>query len=191
MIVERRDDDALGHELNHHVLHLFVEEPQIRNHAGQCIGIGEAGIVVRRCGTRQRTGLVRQMIDNYLIETQIADTPGIDVSEAEVDAELQNVPAGAGAPSKAVREAVRQRIRMRKYLEVRFGQYIRPSDEDIRKYYNDVFVPAAKEKGLNPTPPLEQVTDLIRTNVRQEGLNHELNIWLEAFHRRSNIEVFE
>jgi len=135
--------------------------------------------------------LVRQMIDNYLIETQIADTPGIDVSEAEVDAELQNVPAGAGPPSKAVREAVRQRIRMRKYLEVRFGQYIRPSDEDIRKYYNDVFMPAAKEKGLNPVPPLEQVADLIRTNVRQEGLNHELNIWLEAFHRRSNIEVFE
>src|SRR6267143_693185 len=34
--------------------------------------------------------LIQHMIDNYLIETQIADFPGIDVTDAEVDAELKN-----------------------------------------------------------------------------------------------------
>jgi hypothetical protein len=135
--------------------------------------------------------LIQHMIDNYLIEAQIADFPGVDITDADVDAELKNSVAREGPPSQAVREAIRLRLRMRKYFELRFGQFIRVSDEDVRKYYNDVFVPAAKERGLNPIPPIEEVTDLIRNNVSQESLNHEINIWLEAIHRRSSIEVFE
>jgi len=135
--------------------------------------------------------LIQHMIDNYLIETQIADFPGVDVTDADVDTELKNSVSREGVPSNAVREAVRLRIRMRKYFELRFGQFIRPSDEDIRNYYNNVFVPAAKERSVNPIPPLEQVTDLIRSNVFQESLNHEITIWLEAIRRRSSIEVFQ
>src|SRR5437879_3566058 len=135
--------------------------------------------------------LIQHMVDNYLIETQIADFPGVDVTDADVDSELQNSVPREGVPSAAVREAVRLRIRMRKYFELRFGQFIRPSDEDLRNYYNNVFVPAAKERGMNPIPALEQVADLIRSNVFQESLNHEINIWLEAIRRRSSIEVFQ
>lgn len=134
---------------------------------------------------------VQQLIDNYLIETQITDFPGIDVTEADVDQELQKSVAREGAPSKDLREAVRLRIRMRKYFEMRFGQFIQASDEDLTKYYNDVFVPEAKKRDLNLIPPLTQVSDLIRNNVIQESLSHEINIWLEAIRRRSNIEVFE
>jgi hypothetical protein len=135
--------------------------------------------------------LVQQLIDNYLIETQIADFPGIDITDAEIDQDLEKSVAREGAPSQALRGAIRLRIRMRKYFELRFGQFIHASDEDVSKYYNDIFVPEAKKRELNPIPPLEQVSDLIRGNVVQEGLNHEINIWLEAIRRRSNIEVFE
>jgi hypothetical protein len=135
--------------------------------------------------------LVQQLIDNYLIETQIADFPGIDVTDAEVTEELQKSVAREGAPPQALREAVRLRIRMQKYFEERFGQFIHPTDEDVRKYYADVFVREAEKRGLNPIPPLEQVSDMIRNNVTQESLHHEVTIWLEASRRRSNIEVFE
>ena len=135
--------------------------------------------------------LVQHMIDNYLIETQIADFPGVDVTDADVDAELKNSVPNEGVPSDAVREKVRLRIRMRKYFELRFGQFIRPSDDDIRNYYNNVFAPAAKERNVNPIPPLDEVTDLIRSNVFQESLDHEITIWLEAIRRRSSIEVFQ
>jgi hypothetical protein len=135
--------------------------------------------------------LVQQLIDNYLIETQVADFPGVDVTDAEIDADLQKSIAREGAPSQALREAVRRRIRMRRYFDLRFGQFIHASDEDVAKYYNDVFVPEAKKRGLNPAPPLEQVSDLVRNNVIQESMNHEIMIWLEAIRRRSNVEVFE
>jgi hypothetical protein len=135
--------------------------------------------------------LVRQLIDNYLIETQITDFPGIDVTDTDVDQELQKSVTREGAPSPALREAVRLRVRMRKYFEVRFVQFIQASDEDVSKYYKDVFVPEAEKRELNPIPPMAQVTELIRNNVIQERLSHEIAIWLEAIRRRSNIEVFE
>src|SRR5882672_11203836 len=135
--------------------------------------------------------LVQQLIDNYLIETQVSDFPGVDVTDADIDADLQKSIAREGPPSQALREAVRRRIRMRRYFDVRFGQFIHASDEDVAKYYNDVFVPEAKKRGLNPVPPLEEVSDMIRNNVIQESMNHEITIWLEAMRRRSNIELFE
>jgi parvulin-like peptidyl-prolyl isomerase len=135
--------------------------------------------------------LVQHLIDNYLIENQITDFPGIDVTDADVAEELQKSVRQDGAQPQAVRDAVRLRIRMRKYFEVRFVQFIQASDEDISKYYNNVFVPEAQKRELNPIPPLTQVSELIRNNVVQESLSHEINIWLEAIRRRSNIEVFE
>jgi hypothetical protein len=135
--------------------------------------------------------LVQQLIDNYLIEAQIADFPGIEVTDEEVTEQFQKSVAGEGAPSQPLREAVRLRMRMQKYFEMRFGQFIQASDEDVNKYYNAVFVPEAQKRDLNPIPPLTQVSDLIRNNVIQESLHHEITIWLEAIRRRSNIEVFE
>lgn len=135
--------------------------------------------------------MVQQLIDNYLIETQIADFPGIDITDADVTAELQKSVAQESAPPQPLRDAVRLRIRMQKYFEVRFGQFIHATDVDVQKYYNDVFVPEAEKRGMNPVPPLSEVTDLVRNNVLQEGLHHEITIWLEAIRRRSNIEVFD
>ena len=77
----------------------------------------------------------------------------------------------------------------RSYFDVRFRQFLRSSDEDVRKYYDQIFTPAARERGVNPIPPLEQVADAIRQNVVEEQLDHEVTIWLEAVRRRSNIEI--
>ena len=90
-----------------------------------------------------------------------------------------------------MREVIRKRIQMAKYFDVRFRQFLRASDEEIRKYYDEVFVPEAKARGLNPIPPLEQVADVIPKNVIEEKLDHEVKIWLEAIRRRSDIEIFE
>jgi hypothetical protein len=135
--------------------------------------------------------LVKEMIDNYLIERQSADFPGVDAAPEEITSELQNSVAREGVASPAVRDAVGLRIRMRKYFDLRFRQFIRPSDDDVRKYYNDVFVPAAKAKQLSPIPPLTEVADAVRNNVIQEQLSHEVDVWLEAIRGRSTIEIFQ
>jgi hypothetical protein len=158
----------------------------------------------------------RELVDTYLIEKQIADYPNIDVTSGEVDADLQRLglytvtaPEGSRDPARRaiadaqgrlleisvtnIRNAISRRIRMQKFFDIKFRQLIRPADEEIRKYYEEVFVPAARARGLQSIPPLTdpEMTRAIRENIIQERLNHEVEVWLEAVRRRSNVEVFE
>jgi hypothetical protein len=135
--------------------------------------------------------LIREMIDDYLIERQSSNFPGADVTQEEINDDLKKSPQQDGAPPAAIRDAIGRRIRMQKYFDLRFRQFIRPTDDDLKKYYDEVFLPEAKNRGLNPIPPLAQITDAIRNNVVQEQMNHEIDVWLEAIRARSNIEVFQ
>jgi hypothetical protein len=135
--------------------------------------------------------LLEELIENKLIENQMADFPGVEVTDEEVEADLNKSQAKQGAATQPIWEAVRKRLRMQKYFDVRFRQFLRASDEEVRKYYEEVFVPEAQRRGVNPIPPLEQVADMIRMNIIEEKLDHEVKIWLEAIRRRSNIEIFE
>jgi hypothetical protein len=75
---------------------------------------------------------------------------------------------------------------------MRFRQLIRPTDEEIRRYYEEVFVPETRKRGLQSIPPLTEsdLVSAIRENVIQENLDHEVEVWLEAIRRRSNVEIF-
>ncbi|PYS56223.1 MAG: hypothetical protein DMG13_00530 [Acidobacteria bacterium] len=136
--------------------------------------------------------LINELIENDLIENQMADFPGVEVSDSEIETALKKVqPPNDARIARAVREALGKRIQMAKYFDIRFRQFLRASDEEIRKYYDDVFVPEAKKRGLDPIPPVDQVADVIRKNIVEEKLDHEVNIWMEAVRRRSDIEIFE
>jgi hypothetical protein len=134
--------------------------------------------------------LLHDMVDKYLIERQSTNFPGVDVTDEEIDAQLRNGVIQGQTPSPAIRAAIASRIRMQKYLDLRFRQFIRPTDEEIRKYYNEVFLPAAK-KGSDPIPPLSEISEAIRNNVILEQLNREVTDSLEAVRMRSSIEYFE
>ncbi len=131
--------------------------------------------------------LVQQMIEDHLIEIQISSFPGIEVTEAEIDASLDK----SKHLSPAIREAVRRRLRRLRYFDVTFRRNLRASDEEVRKYYDEVFVPEAGARGVNPIPKLEEVADAVRQNVVEESLSREVDNWLEAIRRRSSIEIFE
>jgi hypothetical protein len=157
--------------------------------------------------------LARLLVDARLMERQIADYPNIDVTEDEINADVRrlslfqvpNPRDSAGValadaqgqilktPAGPVLDAIRGRIRSQKFFDVKFRQSIRPTDEEVRKYYQDVFVPAARARGMDTVPPLTDpaMADAIRDNVIQEDLDHEVEVWLEAIRRRSKIEVFE
>ena len=137
--------------------------------------------------------LAKLLVDNYLIERQIADYPNLDVTDAEVDSAVEKFNLSASRASDALRNAVRQRIRMQKFFDVRFRQFIRPTDDEIRKYYDEVFLPEARARGMQSIPLLTdpEMAKGIRENVIQESLDHEVDGWLKAIRRRSNVEVFQ
>jgi hypothetical protein len=156
--------------------------------------------------------LAKELIDRRLIEKQIADYPNIEVTSDEVSDDLRklnlflvtdprnrNAVVVADAQGRIldatldIRDSVSRRIRIQKFFDMKFRAMIRPAEDAIRKYYDEVFVPAARSRGLDQIPPLTdtEMAAAIRDNVIQESLDHEVDVWLEAIRRRSKIEVFE
>jgi hypothetical protein len=137
--------------------------------------------------------LVKEMIDSYLINQEMVDYPNIDVSTAEIDEEIEKLKIRPSGDMTNLRSALQRRVRVQKFFDLKFRQSIRPSDDEIRKYYDDVFVPEARKRGMNTIPALTDpaMNAAIRDNVIQENLDREVEVWLEALRRRSNVEVFQ
>jgi hypothetical protein len=137
--------------------------------------------------------LTNELTDAYLIDQQITDYPNTEVTDSEVEAALHKLNPGLSKASVAVLDAVRRRIRIQKFFDVKFRELIRPTDAEIQKYYEEKFVPEARTRGLEKIPPLTepQMADGIRENVIQEKLDHEVDVWLEAIRKRSKVEVLK
>jgi hypothetical protein len=135
--------------------------------------------------------VLQNLIEQYLIESQIAQFPGIDVSEGEIDPEFSAIKDSKGIPEKAIRAALRKRLERSKYFELRFRQFISATDEEIQRYYDTVFIPAARDRGITDIPALSDISASIRENVVDEKMSQEIANWLEVIRERSEIETFQ
>lgn len=135
--------------------------------------------------------LLQNLIEQYLIEDQIAQFPGIEVSDSEIDAEFAMLKEPDGVSEQAMRTALRRRIARSHYFDLRFRQFIAATAEEIQRYYDTVFLPAARDRGIATIPPLSDIAASIRANVVDEKLNREVARQLEAIRERSEIEIFQ
>jgi hypothetical protein len=141
---------------------------------------------------RDERALLKALIDAHIIEDQASEYFGdIDATETDVDEVMKGITELRGLHPSVVRSSIQKRLRNREFVELRFRQFIRATDAEIKEYYETVFVPAAKSKGANPIPPLDQITDLIRHNVVEEKVARDLETWIDAIRRRSDIEIFD
>jgi hypothetical protein len=133
--------------------------------------------------------LVRELVDRQVIEDQIALFPGIEITDQAVQEEFRRRNL-SGTLSDSVRDAIRLRLSTADFFNQRFRQFIQASDDEIRHYYENRFIPEAKRRGQT-IPPLSELSDLIRKNVIEEKLMRDVDNWLDASRRRSEIEIFE
>jgi hypothetical protein len=132
-----------------------------------------------------------ELIDVYLIQAQIAQFPGVEIDAADVEAQVNRIGDRQGADTDALREGIRRRLQTGRYFDLRFRQFITATEDEIQAYYDNVFAPEARRRGLNPIPPLSDVAQMIRSNVIEEKLEREVDTWLEAVRLGSDIEIFE
>jgi hypothetical protein len=127
------------------------------------------------------------LIERHLVDEQIADFREIEVGNDAVDERLRSLRVPAGISIEDVREALNGEFRRGQYMTERFQQFIRVSDEELQKYYNEVYAPEVRNRGGQPRP-LEEVVDAIRQNRVAEKMNEEVDSWLAELRRRSVIE---
>jgi parvulin-like peptidyl-prolyl isomerase len=134
--------------------------------------------------------LLQSMIDNDLLEEEMAQYPGLDVSEDEIDERMKSISDFQGVDPSEIRNAASRSIQRYKYLSLRYRQFIMVSNEEIANYYNTKFVPEATKNGV-AVPPLGEAEDGIRINLFEEKVLSEIEDSLKALRERSTIEILQ
>ena len=144
---------------------------------------------------------LRLLIDQRLILQEAEKIPTIvptqkEVSDAitelsrsfasfpEFQARLQRV----GLTSEKLNEIVEQRLKMEKYLDFRFRNFVVISQKEIADYYRDVYTPRVKARLPGRiVPALEQVRDEIEKTLMEAKIESDTDAFLDQARERAEI----
>jgi parvulin-like peptidyl-prolyl isomerase len=127
------------------------------------------------------------LIERHLVEEQIAQFRDIEIPEQEVTERLRLIGNHAGVSDDDLRTAVTGDLRRHQFMVERFEQFVRVSDDELLKYFNETYAPELRRRG-EPVPPAEEGMQAVRQNVIALKVNEEVEDWLNDLKRRSLIE---
>jgi hypothetical protein len=151
--------------------------------------------------SEQLNGALRLLIDQRLILQEAEKLPTITPTPAEMTdarAELARHFASepvfrerllrVGLTSEKLDEIIEQRLKMEKYLDFRFRNFVVISQKEIADYYRDVYVPRLKAR--NPgriVPPVEQVRSEIERTLMEAKIESDTDAFLDQARERAEI----
>lgn len=146
---------------------------------------------------------LRLLIDQRLILQEAEKLPTIVPTAAEIsDARSElaryfpSEPAfrerllRVGLTSEKLDEILEQRLKMEKYLDFRFRNFVVISQKEIADYYNDVYVP--RFKGRNPgriVPTQEQARAEIEKTLMEAKIESDSDAFLDTARERAEIVI--
>ena len=146
---------------------------------------------------------LRLLIDQRLILQEAEKIPTIVPTQKEVsDArdelarqfatplEFQQRLQRVGLTSEKLDEIVEQRLKMEKYLDFRFRNFVVISQKEIADYYQDVYVPRLKTRSPGRiVPSLEQVRAEIETTLMEAKIESDMDAFLDTARERAEIVI--
>ena len=144
---------------------------------------------------------LRLLIDQRLILQEAEKLPTIVPNQKEVsdarDELARNFPSPlefqqrlqrVGLTSEKLDEIVEQRLKIEKYLDFRFRNFVVISQKEIADYYRDSYVPRFQAR--NPgriVPTLEQSRDEIERNLVEAKIESDTDAFLDTARERAEI----
>jgi peptidyl-prolyl cis-trans isomerase SurA len=156
-----------------------------------------------------REATVRRLIDRMLILQQAEIEPETAVSDKELDAQLatlsKDIPAcrqyhcetdagwtkyvnDHGFTVEEFRVRWRQRMELLKFIEVRFRNGIRISDDDIKAYYEKTMLPEYAKRHVT-APKLETLSPRIEEVLLQQQVGNLLRDWLTSLRAQGRVRI--
>jgi len=127
------------------------------------------------------------LVEKFLFEEQMTRYRSIEIPEERVQEHLREIKDPKGLSPEELREAVIGKLRRAEFASQRFGPFIRVSDEELRKYYDEEYVPLARRSGL-PVPTFEQATNDVRQILVTLKISGELETWMTELLGRAKVE---
>jgi hypothetical protein len=146
--------------------------------------------------------ILDSMIAQMLRYRDVIRFGGVDVSSSEIENRVRRI-AERFPSEEAFREAlefaevsierlhsiIRRQIQVEAYIEERFSPMIFVSLEEIERYYRDVWVVERLDRDL-PLLPLSAVREEIRTRLKREQLEEEIDRWTQELRDRANVDIY-
>ena len=88
-----------------------------------------------------------------------------------------------------VRALVKRQLQVEAYIQERFSPLVFIPNEEIETYYRGPWSEQRRARGL-AIPPLDQVRDEIRTLLKSERLQTEIDKWTAQLRARANVDVY-
>jgi hypothetical protein len=144
---------------------------------------------------------LRLLIDQRLILQEAEKLPTIVPTPAEITAarnelarnfrtqeEFQERLRRVGLTSERLDEIVEQRLKMEKYLDFRFRNFVVISEKEVTDYYIQVYVPRFKERFPGRIVPLlPQIKDEIERNLTETKIESDTDAFLDTARERAEI----
>lgn len=94
-----------------------------------------------------------------------------------------------GLTQQSLRQLVAQQLMVLTHVEEQLGPRVFVSLDEINQYYRNVLTPQMQKEG-QAVPPVEDVRDQIRTVLKEQRLNEELDKWTEELRRKADVHVY-
>ena len=144
---------------------------------------------------------LRLVIDQRLILQEAEKLPTIVPTPAEISAarnelarnfrtreELQQRMLRVGLTSEKLDEIVEQRLKIEKYLDFRFRNFVVISQKEVADYYNDAYVPRFRTRFPGRiVPQMEQVRDEIEKELMESKIESDTDAFLDTARDRAEI----
>ncbi len=189
-------------QLTDRILAVVDEDPILQSDLDRWVTLNPsllAGSEDRRAADRR---LLEDLIDQRLRSHEVERYGFGEVPERLVDEQIQAVEAryeNAAALDAELdrvdwtRDDLRLRLRRQlavlTYVDELLGARVFVGLEEIQEHYDRILVPELEAKEL-AVPELDDVREAIRTLLRQERLNEELDRWTEELRTKADIHNY-
>jgi hypothetical protein len=126
-----------------------------------------------------------QDIPKDSIEARLTEISNRFASPAQFAAAVQSVEL----TMDEVRALVKRQLQVEAYIQERFSPLVFIPNEEIETYYKGPWSEQRRKRGL-AVPPLAQVSEEIRTLLKSERLQSEIDKWTAQLRAHANVDVY-
>ena len=89
-----------------------------------------------------------------------------------------------------LKDFLREKMAYQTIISERFSKVNPVSLKEIEEYYQRSYVPAQKEKGIEPKPMME-ILDEIESGIKQEKIEAQIQDWIMNLRDKSDIQIIK
>lgn len=143
---------------------------------------------------QQQEGYLQPEVQQAEIDKDEADMrkdiPACRRHDCTTDAGWQNFLAEYGLTEKELRARLKERIQLLRFIQQRFRNGIRISDEEIEQFYRQTMIPQYEKEHVSP-PPLDRLHDRIEEVLLQQRVSELLSQWLKTLREDGSVRILK